>query len=162
MGKVLKVLLNGCETGDRKVTLGYKLLANYVFHTVRPRDKNDRLKDCYKSCLWDVLTYGVKSIVFCCVASGIHGLDQRKAAEIALATVRLWIESNHFPVDCVIFCIYKNGDYEIDKNLMSIFYLPVSKIHLTDNYVKENSNNDCAVNVKNIEINDDLCQNLSG
>ena len=75
MGKVLKVLLNGCETGDRKVTLGYKLLANYVFHTVRPRDKNDRLKDCYKSCLWDVLTYDVKSIVFCCVASGIHGLD---------------------------------------------------------------------------------------
>ena len=134
-----------------------------MFHTVRPRDKNDiRLKDCYKSCLLDVLTYDVKSIVFCCVAGGIHGLDLRKAAEIALATVRLRIESNHFPVDCAIFCIYENGDYEIDKNLMSIFYLPVSKIHLTDNYMKENSNNDCAVNVKNIEINYELCQNLSG
>ena len=45
---------------------------------------------------------------------------------------------------------------------MSIFYLPVAKIHLTDNYMKENSNNDCAVNVKNIEINYELCQNLSG
>ena len=39
--------LNGCETDECKVTLGYKLLAKYVFHTVRPRDTSDyNLKDC--------------------------------------------------------------------------------------------------------------------
>ena len=82
--------LNACETGDCKVTSGYKLPANYVFHTVRPRNKYDiKLKDCYKSCLQNVLTYDVKSIAFCCVATGICGFDQRKAAEIALATGRL-------------------------------------------------------------------------
>ena len=48
-----------------------------------------KLKDCYKSCLQNVLTYDVKSIAFGCVATGISGFDQRKAAEIALATVRL-------------------------------------------------------------------------
>ena len=62
--------LKGFETGDCKVTLGYKLPANYVFHTVRPRNENDiKLKDCYKSCLQNVLTYIVKSIAFCCVGT---------------------------------------------------------------------------------------------
>ena len=45
---------------------------------------------------------------------------------------------------------------------MSTIYFPVSKIHLTDNYIKESSNNDCVVNVKNFELSDDLGQNLSG
>ena len=45
---------------------------------------------------------------------------------------------------------------------MSTVYFPVSKIHLTDNYMKENSNNNCVVNVKNFEISDELGQNLSG
>ena len=48
--------LNGCESSECKVTLGYKLLTKYVFHTVRLRDKNSyKLKDFYKvvynSCL---------------------------------------------------------------------------------------------------------------
>ena len=57
--------LNACETGDCKVTSGYKLHANYMFDTVRPRNKNDiKLKNCYKSCLQNVLTCDVKSIAF--------------------------------------------------------------------------------------------------
>ena len=129
--------LNECKTDDCKVTLGYKLPANYVFHTVRPRDKNyNDVKDCYKSCLQNVLTYKVKSIAFCCIATGIFEFDHKKAAEVALATVRLWLESNHSSVDRVIFCIYVNADYEIYKDLMSTVYFPVSKIHLTDNYIK--------------------------
>ena len=106
-----------------------------MFHTVRPRDKNDiKLKDCYKSCLQNVLTYNVKSIAFCCVAKFcillcIPGFDQRKAAEVALATVRLWLESNHSSVYRVIFCTYKNVDYKIYKDLMSTVYLPLSKVY---------------------------------
>ena len=45
---------------------------------------------------------------------------------------------------------------------MATAYFPVSKLHLTDNYVKENSNNDCVLNVKNLEIsNFELGQNFS-
>ena len=121
--------LNWCETGDCKVTLGYKLPADYVFHTVRPRGKNYiKLKDCYKNCLQNVLIYNVKSIEFCCIATGISEFDQKKAVEVALATVTLWLESNHSSVNCVIFCIYENVDYEMYKDLMSTVYCPVSKI----------------------------------
>ena len=112
--------LNGCETGDCEVKLGYKLPANYVFHTVRPRDKNDlKLKDFYESCLQNVLTYNVKSIAFWCVGTGIPGFGQKKSAEIALVSARIWLESNHSSVDRVIFCTYENADYEIYKDLMS-------------------------------------------
>ena len=45
---------------------------------------------------------------------------------------------------------------------MSTVYFSASKIHLTDNYMKESSNNDCFVNVKNFETSDELGQNLSG
>ena len=50
--------LNSYKTGGYGVTLGCKLPAKYVFHTVRPRDKNDyKLNDCYKSCLSKVYAY---------------------------------------------------------------------------------------------------------
>ena len=96
--------LDGCETGECKVTLGYKLPAKYVFHTVRLRDKNVyKLNDFYKSCLQKVLAYNVKSIVFRCGAIDIPGFDPREAAKMALATVRLNLESNHSSIDLVYF-----------------------------------------------------------
>ena len=82
--------LKGCETDECKVTLVYKLCANYIFHTIRPRDTNDyKLNNCYESLLPKVLTYNVKLIVFCCVATGIPEFDQKKAVKMALATVIL-------------------------------------------------------------------------
>lgn len=92
-------------------------------------DQNIKLKDCYKSYLQNFLTYDVESIAFCCVATGIHWFDHKKAVEIALVTVRLWHESNHLSVDGVIVFPYENADYEIHKGLMSCIYFPVSKIH---------------------------------
>ena len=128
--------LNDCEIGDSKVTLGYKFSANCVFHVVRPKDKNDiklAIKDCYKSCLQNVLFYDVKSIAFCCVATDIYGFDQRKAAEIAQATVRFWLESNYSSVERVIFVHMKMQTMKY-KDLMCAAYFPISKIHLIDNY----------------------------
>ena len=45
---------------------------------------------------------------------------------------------------------------------MSTVYFPVSKIHIANNYMKQNSNKDCVENVKNVEIGDEFGQNLSG
>ena len=107
---------------------------------MRPRDKNDyKLNDFYKICLLKVLAYNVKSIAFCCEGTDIPGYDQREAAKMVTATVKLWLETNHSFVDCVIFCTYENSDYQIYKNLMSTVYVPVSKHHLTNDYIKENS-----------------------
>ena len=106
--------LNGCETGKCKLTLGYKLPTKYVFHTVRPRYKKDyNVNGCYKSCLQKVLASNVNKVCWiCCGVTGITGFGPRKAAKMALATVRLWLESNHFSIDHVIFCTYENVDYK--------------------------------------------------
>ena len=85
--------LNGCESGECKVTLGYQLPAKYLFHTARLRHKNGyKANDFDKSCL-------LKVLAFCCGAIDIPGFDLREAAKIALATVRLWLESNHYSID---------------------------------------------------------------
>ena len=155
--------LNVCETDECKVTLCYKLPAKYVFHTVRLTDKNDyKLNDFYKSCLENVLPYNVKSIAFCCGTIGIPGFDPREAAKMALATVRLWLESNHSSIDHVIFCANENTDYEIYKDLMSAVYFLQSKYHLTNINMKESSNTDCVVNKKSVEISNELGQSLLG
>ena len=154
--------LNGYKTGECKVFLGYKLPAKYVFHTVRLRDKNNyKLNDFYKSCLQKVPAYNVKSIAFYCGAIEIAGFDPRKAAKMALATVRLWLES-HSSIDHVIFCTFENADCKIYNDLMPIVYFPVSKYHLTNIYMKEDSNTDCVVNVKSFEISNELGRSLLG
>ena len=76
-----------CKTGECKVTQGYNLPANYVFHVVGPRDKNeDKLRACYENCLENIIIYQTRSIAFCCIATGYFGFkrDHKKAAEIAM------------------------------------------------------------------------------
>ena len=85
-----------CETGGCKVTRGYKLHAEWVLHTVGPRDQNKQsLENCYSSCLQNVLSYGIKTVAFCCIATQSFNFNKHQAAEIALKTVRVWMESNH-------------------------------------------------------------------
>ena len=81
---------------------------------------------------------------------------------MALATVILWLESNHSSIDHVIFCTFENADYEIYKDLMGNVYFPVSKYHLTNIYMKENSNTDCVANVNSVEISNELGKALPG
>ena len=71
--------LNGCETGECKVTVVYKLPAKYLFHTVRPRDKKYfKLNDCYKSCLQKILTDNIMSVAFSVKQLVFPGLIQGK------------------------------------------------------------------------------------
>ena len=122
--------LNGCETGEFRVTLGHNFPAKHVFHTLNLKYKNDyKLNDFYKSCLWKVLAYNVKSFAFCCEAINIPGSQTKEAAKIGLATVRLWLESNHSSIDHVIFCTFENVDYQIYnvQCLLSCVKIPFDK-----------------------------------
>ena len=125
---------NRCETGDSKITPGFDLPAKYVMHTVGPRDRNaNKLKSCYESSFENVLTDNIKSIAFCCIATGIFKFPKRKAAEIALSTARQWLEVNHGSVYRVIFCFYGDtkskqnkskqvSDFDIYKELMPVYF----------------------------------------
>ena len=144
-----------CETGECFVTKGYKLHAKNVFHTVGPRNqKEDKLKECYESCLRNIVPNNIKSIAFCCIATGIFKFDRNKAAEIALSTTRNWIESNHVYIDRVIFCTYENDDFNKYKELMPT-YFPVLNNHLTDN-IDVITGNEYLTSATNVEISPEL------
>ncbi|KAG0026649.1 O-acetyl-ADP-ribose deacetylase macrod1 [Podila clonocystis] len=80
---------------DAKMTGGYNLPAKHVIHTVGPQDEHPgTLKRCYLRTLEIVKENKLKSVAFCCISTGIYGFDNEKAANVALKTVREWLDAN--------------------------------------------------------------------
>jgi len=120
-------LLEGCETGEAKMTGGYKLPAKYVIHTVGPRGENaSKLFDCYNNSLKLMLDHELRTIAFPCISTGVYGYPPFKAAHVALKTVRTFLEHNGDSVDRVIFCTFLPEDVEIYQKLLQ-HYFPIVK-----------------------------------
>ena len=108
--------LHGCRTGEAKITLGYKLPAKHVIHTVGPvwhgggSNEERLLKSCYENSLALVLQNGLKSVAFPSIGTGIYGFPIDKASKIALETVSQFA-SNH-DVDVTLVC-FSNSDFDI-------------------------------------------------
>uniref|UniRef100_T2MJL7 MACRO domain-containing protein 2 n=1 Tax=Hydra vulgaris TaxID=6087 RepID=T2MJL7_HYDVU len=115
--------LDGCCSGEAKITSGHCLPAKYIIHTVGPVGKNpDLLESCYKNCLQLVLDFEIKTIAFCCISTGIYGYPNKDAAHVALKYVRHWLQEHYNKIDRIIFCTYISKDFEIYKELMSNLY----------------------------------------
>lgn len=115
-------------TGRAKITDGYNLPARYVLHTVGPivRDveptprQEQQLADCYRSCLALADAHNLQSIAFCCISTGEFGFPQRRAAEIAVSTVRAYLDATGTTgINSVIFNVFKDEDLSIYRNLLS-------------------------------------------
>ncbi|XP_074632176.1 ADP-ribose glycohydrolase MACROD1-like [Acropora palmata] len=123
--------LNGCQTGEAKITSGHKLPAKYVIHTVGPIGKQEKeLRSCYSECLNLVTKYNLRSVAFCCVSTGIYGYPIYDATSVALETVRRWLElkdekgnKNADLVDRIIFCIFLEEDLDVYQ-LLLLKYFP--------------------------------------
>lgn len=91
--------LNGCETGQAKITKGYNLPAKYVIHTVGPvwrdgnHNENELLKSCYIASLNLAKDNGLKSIAFPAISCGIYGFPIELASQIAVNAVKNFIKS---------------------------------------------------------------------
>ncbi|XP_073337804.1 ADP-ribose glycohydrolase MACROD2 isoform X4 [Pagrus major] len=121
--------LNGCETGKAKITCGYDLPARYVIHTVGPvarghvgpTETND-LTSCYQNSLRLMKEHGLSTVAFPCISTGIYGFPNEPAADIALNTVKSWIEENPDKITRVIFCVFLETDFAIYKKKMSVMF----------------------------------------
>jgi O-acetyl-ADP-ribose deacetylase len=86
--------LGGCETGDAKITKGYRLPARHVIHTVGPVWKDGQhgepalLESAYRRCFEVAHGHGLKSIAFPAISAGVYGYPMREAAVIALAAAQ--------------------------------------------------------------------------
>lgn len=111
-------------TGNAKITKAYNLPCDYVIHTVGPIVSNSvteadkkMLASCYRSCLEVAEKNGVKSIAFCCISTGEFHFPNDKAAEIAVQTVKDYMEQSNSDMK-VIFNVFKDFDYQIYRNLL--------------------------------------------
>lgn len=86
--------LGGCETGNAKATPGFKLPAKWVFHAVGPvwqgggHFEDDLLAGCYSRCLELAKKHNVRSIAFPAISTGVYHFPPKRAAHIAIDTVR--------------------------------------------------------------------------
>ena len=111
------------ETGTAKITPAYNLPCKYVLHTVGPiisgplrKEDCDLLADCYQSCLELAAGNNVRSVAFCCISTGVFHFPQQRAAEIAVETVRQFLETDS-SIDRVIFNVFTDRDLAIYQKL---------------------------------------------
>ncbi len=101
--------LNGCATGDAKITRGYRLPSRFAIHTVGPvweggnSNEDELLASCYRTSLGIAKAHGLQSIAFPAISTGVYRFPADRAARIAVATV---IEHAVAPISHVIFCCF--------------------------------------------------------
>lgn len=112
------------ETGKAKITSGYNLPAKYILHTVGPiiqwgvtKEDEELLASCYRECLKLGADMGVESIAFCCLSTGVFRFPQQRAAEIATATVKTFLD-NDDRIKNVIFNVFRDEDLKIYRSII--------------------------------------------
>jgi O-acetyl-ADP-ribose deacetylase (regulator of RNase III) len=115
--------LGGCRTGEARITGAYQLAAKHVIHTVGPvwrggtRDEPAQLASCYRNCLALAAQHGVKSIAFPSISTGVYSYPIGKAAKVAVATVRTWLDDRG-SIELVRFVCFSAEDLAAYEKLV--------------------------------------------
>lgn len=116
-------LLNGCATGEAKITAGYALPARFVIHTVGPvwqgggHQEAQLLASAYRNSLQLAKDKGLKSIAFPSISTGVYGYPLKEASQIAVKTVKEFI-NNPSSIKEVIFCCFSDQALSVYQELL--------------------------------------------
>jgi O-acetyl-ADP-ribose deacetylase len=117
------IKLNGCETGDAKITKGHGLKTQYIIHTVGPVwkggmcDEYNLLASCYQKSLNLAKEKKIRTIAFPGISIGVYGFPKDQAALIALTETKRFLKKNSFP-EKVIFVLYDEVNFKLYLNLL--------------------------------------------
>jgi len=109
-------LLNGCATGEAKITKGYNLLASWVIHTVGPvwrggQGEDEQLAACYRSCLALAEQYQIATIAFPAISTGVYRFPLERATQIAVREIQQFLQGNK-SLQQVIFVCFSKSSYD--------------------------------------------------
>lgn len=116
--------LNGCPTGQAKITKGYNLRARHVIHTVGPlwhggtHNEPQLLHDAYTSSLAAGLANGIRTIAFPNVSTGVYGYPKDLAAQTAISAVQTFIHAHFAAFDEIIFVCFDDENYFLYQQLL--------------------------------------------
>ncbi len=102
--------LGGCETGQAKLTKGYRLPAQYVLHTPGPIWRGGNageaaaLASCYRSCLTLAESHGIESVDFPSISTGVYGYPMAQAAGVALKAIMDFLREHDLPRQVRMVC----------------------------------------------------------
>ena len=117
-------LLRGCQTGDAKLTKGYRLPARFVIHTVGPiwrdgtRGEPEMLASCYRRSLEVAAANGIRTLAFPSISTGVFGYPIEAAAEVAVRAVRSAVPE-FAAIREVVFCCFSAGDLAVYEGLLA-------------------------------------------
>jgi O-acetyl-ADP-ribose deacetylase len=118
------LLLNGCKTGDAKITKGFNLPAKFVIHAVGPvwRDGNANeatlLESCYRKSIKLAIDYQLESIAFPAISTGVYSFPKELAAEIAISTTKDMLKTSN-QIQKVIFALFDSENCEIYQRILN-------------------------------------------
>ena len=116
--------LNGCNTGEAKITQAHRLPCQYIIHTVGPIwyggeiGEEEHLTNAYKNSLLLAKEYGLKTIAFPNISTGVYNFPKELAAQIAIRTVTDFLMTDN-TVETIIFCVFDEENFEIYQNLLN-------------------------------------------
>ena len=121
--------LNGCQTGEAKISPAFKLPCQYVIHTVGPvwhggnQHEPELLANCYRNSLDLAVKHNLTSIAFPAISTGVYGYPLDKATNIAIDTVQNYVlnaqkQATNFSIREVIFCCFSASDAAVYKQVL--------------------------------------------
>ncbi|MBN2812676.1 MAG: O-acetyl-ADP-ribose deacetylase [Bacteroidales bacterium] len=115
--------LNGCNTGEAKITRGYNLPARFVIHTVGPvwhggnSGEEHLLRSCYNGSLNLAHDYQLKTIAFPNISTGVYGYPKQQAGRVAVEAVSEWLDV-HPDFKQVNFVAFDEENFTIYEELL--------------------------------------------
>lgn len=111
--------LHGCKTGEAKITGAYNLSCKYIIHTVGPiwhngtNNEDIKLRNCYYNSLEIAKENGIRKIAFPSISTGVFRFPIEIASEIAIETVKEFLEKNIGVFDLVEWVLFDDETYSI-------------------------------------------------
>jgi O-acetyl-ADP-ribose deacetylase (regulator of RNase III) len=119
--------LNGCKTGEAKITKGYRLPAKWVIHTVGPvwhgghHKEDELLASCYRNSLILTEKHYIRTIAFPCISTGVYRFPSDRAAGIALREIKNFLDGNQM-VEKVLTVCFGKTDFQIYQQAVAEFF----------------------------------------
>lgn len=116
-------ILNGCPTGEAKITAGYQLQAEYVIHTVGPvwnggkNNEDSLLAACYRNSLLLAKKHEINSIAFPNISTGVYHFPKQRAAIIAVHEVKEFLSHENWS-GSILFICFDDENFDLYRKLL--------------------------------------------